>query len=956
VSRWFYELAWHPQPVPDPRASSGACLLFGDDSATTRQILSYWTSHGSETVLVTEGDAFRERGPTHFEVRPGDAGDLAALLHATVAFPVTQILYLWPFLHSSSGDTVTVDGVLAQTQAVVDLVQAVTRVRPDDSLRLSVVTEQGQVVREGDSGGNLAGAPLWGLSRVMSNEYPQVSCQTIDLDLASAGQLVPLLWQETLAQASTDDVAYRDGQRLVKELRPLTPDQQHTTREVNTATQPVELRLGAPGQLDSLAYHACERPAVPPAHIEVQVHSTGLNFKDVLKALGVLSTQVLEETYFQDVLGLECSGVVSAVGAGVTGYRIGDEVIAFPKSGGFRSYASVPVTHVMQKPVSLSLTEASLAVPFLTVVYGLGHVARLRQGDKILIHQASGGVGLAAVQFARWRGAEIFATAGTPEKRAYLESIGVDVVMDSRTLEFAETIRARTGGYGVDVVFGAVGGETFYQSVNLLAPYGRYVEIGKQQIVENAGLPLRRFHRNLVFASVDADQLAEQRADILQAILQEIQQGFAQKHFHALPVTVFPAARVSEAFRFFAERKQIGRVAVEMFEQPVKIADTSRPAIVRAEATYLITGGTRGFGLEVARWLVSQGARHLALASRSGASTPEAEAAIEAMAQAGADVAVFAVDVGQAEDVQQMIRRIADTMPPLCGIVHGAMVLDDAWLRDLTPERLRRVMEPKVAGALHLHGATGTCPLDFFICLSSVSSIIGNPGQASYVAANAFLDAFAHYRRARGLPATTVNLGALAETGVTARHAEIQAQLEHAGIRGMRTVDALRALDLAIRQPAAQVGVFDVDWPVWAEQSPLAAGSSRFRAVVRRASPGSARSPRMLELLDTLAPWSPRQRQEYVEQLTANELAAILKLSVDAVDRTRPVMEQGVDSLMTTELRSRMRAALGVELPDVFVFAYPTVEKIARYLLENVFVWDEQEDAPRPAPGGDDRP
>ncbi|MEW5983053.1 MAG: type I polyketide synthase [Acidobacteriota bacterium] len=943
ASQWFYESTWQPQPAPAPRASAGACLLFGDDSAATREIVSHWTSQGVETVVVTAGGTFRERDPRHFEVQPGDAEHLSGLIQATLGCPLTHVLYLWPFVHWSSSHTVTVEAILAQTQAVIGVVQALTRLRPDDALRLTLVTQEGQFVREGDHGENLVCAPLWGLARLISNECPQVTCQVVDLDAASAGQLGQVIWQEALAPVPADDVAYRAGERFVKELRPLTPTQAQEETEVNTAAQPVEVQLGTPGQLDSLRWCACARPDVPPGHLEVLVHSAGLNYKDVLKALGVLSPQVLEGTYCQGALGSEASGVVSAVGPGVTGYRVGDEVVAFARSGNLKSYVTVPLTHVTPKPRSLSVTEASAAVPFMTVVYGLGHVARLRQGDKILIHQASGGVGLAAVQFARWRGAEIFATAGTPDKRAYLESIGVHPVMDSRTLEFAEVIRAQTRGYGVDVVLGAVGGETFYQSVRLLAPYGRYVEIGKQQIVENAALPLRHFHRNLLFASVDLDQLVQQRVDVLQEILQEIQQGFAQGHLHALPVRVFPAAQVGEAFRLFAESKQIGRVAVEMFHQPVRIARGDQAALVRPEATYLITGGTRGFGLEIARWMVGQGARHLVLVSRSGASTAEARDAVARMTQAGAEVAVFAADVGQAEDVHRMIGRIAETMPPLRGIVHGAMVLDDAWLRDLTPERLRRVMEPKVAGALHLHNATQYCPLDFFICLSSVSSIIGNPGQASYVAANAFLDAFAHYRRARGLPATTVNLGALAETGVAARQADVQAQLDRSGIRGMRTADALHALDLAVRQAAAQVGVFDVDWPVWAEQSPLAAASSRFQSVVRRTSTGPARSPRTQELLDTMASLSPRQRQEYVENLAATELAAILKLPVDKVDRTRPVMEQGVDSLMTTELKSRLYTALGVRLPDVFVFAYPTVERLARYLLEEVFIWEEQE-------------
>ncbi|WZB74644.1 SDR family NAD(P)-dependent oxidoreductase [Achromobacter insuavis] len=477
-------------------------------------------------------------------------------------------------------------------------------------------------------------------------------------------------------------------------------------------------------------------------------------------------------------MGLEFAGVVSRVGPAVTGYRPGDNVVGFgPASFGDRVLTQASaISHI---PAGFSF-EAAATIPstFFTVYYALHHLARLEAGERILIHGAAGGVGIAAVQYAQWIGAEIYATAGSEEKRDFLRMMGVTHVYDSRSLSYDDEILADTGGVGVDVVLNSLAGEAITRNLQVLRPFGRFLELGKRDFYENTRIGLRPFRNNISYFGIDADQLMCERPDLTRRLFGEMMQLFADGALHPLPYSIFDANNVVDAFRYMQQARQIGKIVVTYrngIHQPHSThRATARSLALPVDGTYLITGGLGGFGLRTAQWLADKGARNLVLISRSGPAADSARDAIAALQASGVRVHAAACDVTDRQALEQLLTDIAQDMPPLRGIVHAAVVIDDGLARGATAKQIERTMRAKVLGAYHLHSLTRHLPLDFCVYYSSATTLFGNPGQSNYVAANNWLEALAAQRRAEGLPATCVRWGAIDDVGFLARNQKIK--------------------------------------------------------------------------------------------------------------------------------------------------------------------------------------
>lgn len=524
--------------------------------------------------------------------------------------------------------------------------------------------------------------------------------------------------------------------------------------------------------------------------------------------------------------------------------------------------------------------------------------------------------------------------------------------MDSRTLRFADEITEFTNGAGVDVVLNALSGEALVKSFNLLGPYGRFVDIGKKDIAENAGLPMAAFNRNLSFSAVDIDRLFKERVQLARQVFREVHQGFEQGRFHALPVTVFAASEATQAFRYMAHSKHIGKVMLAMADQEIVARPRPRKTQgIRADGAYLISGGTRGFGLEIAKGFAGRGARCLALVSRSGALTDEARQAVAMMEKQGARVLVEAVDVSDETQVRQLFERITTSLGPVRGIVHGAMILRDGLLNTLDPAGFREVMAPKILGAVHLHKYSLKQPLDFFVLLSSVSSLTGNVGQANYAAANAFLDSFAHCRRAQGLPATTINWGALAQVGVAARDEKVQQLLETSGILGIAPREALRALEEFIERQPAQIAALRIDWDRWRQRHPGAADSPVFQHIIseKLADGGSdERAAKQRDLRHKLEELDAQAGLELLQTLLAEELANVLQLLAAKLNAHQNIMEMGVDSLTTVEFTQALQRELGLEVSAMDFMGGLSLAQMAGRVSENLRPALERAEAEQP--------
>jgi NADPH:quinone reductase-like Zn-dependent oxidoreductase/acyl carrier protein len=635
-------------------------------------------------------------------------------------------------------------------------------------------------------------------------------------------------------------------------------------------------------------------------------------------------------------LGGECAGRVAALGEGVEGFALGDEVVVGLTRGAFRRFVLADARFVARKPASLDFAEVvALPVAYLTAAYGLLRLAALKPGERILIHAGAGGVGLAAIQLARRAGAEIFTTAGSPRKRDYLRALGVDHVFDSRSLAFAEQIRALTGGRGVDVVLNSLAGEFIARSLSLLGPGGRFIEIGKVNILRPDEVPAGvRYHH------FDVGEECAREDSLWKELFADIVHGIESGALEPLPCEAHPIEEARSAFRAMAQGRHIGKLVLSFEER--RTPDASSPVTIAADGAYLVTGGLGGLGLRVARWLVEQGAGQVVLMGRRPPSD-EAQAelrALEARAPGGGRVVVALGDVSRAEDVERIIAS-AGSSSRLRGIVHAAGFLEDGILLRQSQESMARVMAPKVFGAWHLHRLTRELKLDFFIGFSSMTSMLGNAGQGNYAAANAFLDALMHYRRGLGLPGLSINWGSWREVGMAAVDPSRRlAPLEARGIDSIGPDEGISAMEALLAGRAVQAGVMPVDWNRYlggaaGSAPPLLAHLAR---PVERAA--SAQQP--TQTAPTLSP-------DRVEEALIAEIRRVLDLGEDVlIEPTEPLARLGLDSLMAVELRNRLGVLVGRNLPASLLFDYPSVAALAGYIRTEVL--DPVAEEPASAP------
>jgi NADPH:quinone reductase-like Zn-dependent oxidoreductase/acyl carrier protein/short-subunit dehydrogenase len=781
----------------------------------------------------------------------------------------------------------------------------------------------------------IADAALWGFGRTLANEA--VGCRVRLLDLAPGAGVEALLPALLNADEETELAVSAAGDRYVARLR-VQPDELPDNVRLSAPAQ-IKLGFGLPGQLRNLRWEARTARAPADDELDIEVQATGLNFRDVMYALGLLSDEAIENGFSGPTLGFEFAGVVRGKGALVEGdFQPGDRVVGFGPS----SFANRLVTNanaVARIPEGMSF-EAAATIPstFFTVYYAVHHLARLEPGEKILIHGAAGGVGIAAIQIAKWCGAEIYATAGSDEKRDFLRLMGVAHIFDSRSLAYADDILAITDGRGVDVVLNSLAGEAINRNLRVLKPFGRFLELGKRDFYQNTKIGLRPFRNNISYFGIDADQLMSERPQLTRRLFGEMMELFRDGVLSPLPYRAFDANEVVEAFRYMQQARQIGKIVVTYRTPIQRVVTTSvvqAPELaLAANASYLVTGGLSGFGLRSAQWLVEKGARHLVLLGRRGAATQEAQPLLALWREQGVEVQALACDITDQAQLASVMARIDASGQPLRGVVHAATVFDDGLIRNLTREQLQRVLEPKAKGAQYLHELTAHLPLDFFVLFSSATTLFGNPGQANYVAANHWLEALARHRLALGLPATSVLWGAIDDAGFLARNQDIKDALQsRMGGAALQSQAALLTLERLLLQRRSGLGVLELDWKALSRFLP-AAGSPKFNELARLHGGDQDDEGDADDIQRLLAEMDDHELIELFSEMLKQEISEILRLPTSKLDVTRPLQELGLDSLMSVELVVAVEERFGVRLPVMELSEASNIGKITVRILE----------------------
>ncbi|MGN9760027.1 SDR family NAD(P)-dependent oxidoreductase [Streptomyces sp. SD31] len=774
---------------------------------------------------------------------------------------------------------------------------------------------------------HVADAAAWGAARTLANEFPDLQVRRISLERSTEQDSdARRLADELRACTEEDEVALTRGGRFVPRLLPLpatTPQPPHS----------YALSVRKPGLSYQLVWEEVALPVPGPEEVTIAVRAAALNYRDIMAATGLLPPEALERDP-SPVPGLECAGVVTAVGDRVTGLSIGDKVYALA-AGTLASHTTAPAQAVCHMPEGMAFEDAcTLPVAFSTVHYSLEHLARLRKGETVLVHGGAGGIGLAVLQFAARRGAHVIATAGSEAKRELLHLLGAQHVLDSRSLDFAPQIKNLTDGQGVDVVVNSLAGEAISRSLELLRPGGRFVELGKLDILENNPLSLRPFKNNLAFFGVDLTALTQQ-PEAARRLVEQVGHHVEAGDYRPLLHSTYPAARVDEAFALMQHSRHIGKVVVAFDSLDEQPAVEPRPEQMRLDpdGTYLITGGLSGFGAATARWLAERGARHLALVSRRGHLAPEAPELLEEMARRGVQARAYSGDVTDEAAMRTLFDDLDAGAHRLRGVVHCAMHLDDAPLDELTGERFSEVLAPKVQGAMVLDRLTRNRDLDLFLLYSSMAADIGNIHQAPYAAGNLYLNALARQRRQAGLPAQAIAWGALDETGYVFRN-NLTGQLTAVGLEPLKLKDAFATADDVLTRNIPVAGAARCNWSRLRTLLPNVT-APRYTLLVPADEEIDGQSQE--EFLASLTAMSPEDSRAALQQAVTRNLAAAMQTEPDALDPHRRLDEYGLDSLMATELLVTVRQQFNIDIPPMeFLRSGTTIHDLTTLLYNRL--------------------
>ncbi|MEU2874613.1 SDR family NAD(P)-dependent oxidoreductase, partial [Streptomyces olivoreticuli] len=882
-----------------------------------------WTPLQAIPDAPADADEFAVVGSDDLQVSEASPYESVAELAAAVEedAPLPEFV-LASFGALAEGEPV--GAVHAATEQALELVQAWLVEERFGSSRLVLVTRDAVSTRPGDGVADLAHAPLWGLVRAAQTENPG-RFLLIDIDGEDKSHAAVPLGVAAALAAEEPQIAVREGELFVPRLvraassggALVPPAGARAWRLATTGAGTLEnlALLPAPGTLEPLR----------AGQVRVSVRAAGVNFRDVVVSLGMVPGQ--------ETLGSEGAGVVTEVGPGVTGHTVGDRVMGvLPEA--FGPVSVVDQRLVARIPDGWSYEQAA-AVPavFLTAYFGLADLAGLSAGESVVVHAATGGVGMAAVQLARHWGAEVFATA-SEGKWDTLRAMGFDEahIASSRTLDFEGKFLAATDGRGVDVVLDSLAREFVDASLRLLPRGGRFLEMGKTDIRDPGAVAVE--HPGVSYHPYD---LAQVDPDRVSGILSELVELFECGVLEPLPVRTWDVQRAPDALRFMSQARHTGKIVLTV------------PKPLDPGGTVLITGGTGTLGGLLARHLVVQhGVRHLLLASRHGRATEgAAELEAELRGLGAAEVTISSCDVADRDALAAVLAGIPAGRP-LTAVVHAAGALDDGLIGALTPERLARVLRPKVDAALNLHELTRGLDLSAFVLYSSFAGVVGNPGQANYAAANTFLDALAAHRRAAGLPAVSMAWGHWDQASeLTGRLDQAdRARLARSGIVPMPSEEGLALFDAGRSMDEPLVVTARLDVPVWASDASgevvraLARGPA-VRGPARRAQAAQGADVTGTDggsaLAQRLAGLSEAERTAALVDVVRRHVATILGHgSPAAVEPERAFKELGFDSLTAVELRNRLGAATGLRLPSTLIFDHPTPDALAAHLLTEI--------------------
>ena len=917
MTDFFYETTWELRDPVDisalPPIENVHTLVVTLGSEPSARAIDIAAQTSSSAAFIV-GDPFREDLEISFAQQLRNTDPNVQRLHVVIVAgnEYDDLAHLWALRR------------LAVTLHEFDDEQhGETGERPktgDGSIHATVITERAFAHPDGDQRPNLRHTPLAGARRVLLNEQSVLRWRLVDIDPETefADLAAELVIPGAFTYDHADEVYLRDGLRWVPVVGRTLESRLDALDQAVPLTDPeadFALEIPQTRVLSQLAWRRCDRQEPGPGQIEIRTISVGLNFKDPMKVMGVLTERELGATFYGLEPGMDGLGEVVRVGPGVEGFAVG-EWVGFCKPGMLRRYNTVDAAMAFGTPTDSDPGIRSNGTCFFSAEFSLLELARLRAGETVLVHGAAGGVGSAAVQIAKLHGATVIGTAGTAERREYVLGQGADHVLNSRSLNFAEQVLTLTDGRGADVVISTTPGDLLRKNFDAVAEFGRIVEVGKTDSYAGEVLDLRHFEKNVTYHAVDMDRMMAKRTAEAVAMLAGVNNAIYTGKYRALPYESYGTADVAKAFDEVARSTGIGRVVLDFTETAPLVRPALRGVVVAPDAQYVITGGFGGFGLAIGRWLVGKGARRLTLVGRGGAKTEAAQAQLRTWENMGIDVGSELLDIGDSEAVAAMIARAHTADHSLRGVFHAAGVIDDKLLGDADYDSIVKVLTPKVAGARALvEGITaaGATP-DMLVLFSSGSAIFGGFGQYAYTAANLALNGLADEIVRSGGTALAIGWGHMAGAGMVGTDAMTR-YLLNVGFNTMDMEEGPEYLEAALRLGVHHhADIVPIDWNNAVASYGWFAGTGRIEAAIAASAQDDSAAAQLAASLREL---EVGRRNEVVAHMLAEQLAAVMGVAAESIDLTVPVPEIGLDSLMAVEFFALVTRNLGVDLTSV---------------------------------------
>ena len=813
-----------------------------------------------------------------------------------------------------------------------------------------------------------------GLSRVARSENENLRLAVLDMSEHSSTTRICDCTLEVLSQHITEDeFAERDGKLMIPKVEadharnsklPANARGQVTMQKFDQR-RPLALKIGKVGLLETLTFaddDDISAQGLLDDEIEMSVRASAINFRDIAASLGIIDDYKL---------GDECAGIVRRVGSKVQGFEEGDHVVAWrPGQGAHCSVVRNPAVYCHKLTDMPFTTATAFPLVLTTAHYALCDTARLRAGEFVLVHSAAGGVGQMAIQVAQMLGAKVIATVGSDSKREFLKKhFGLDDshILSSRNPSFVDGVMDLTHGVGVDVALNSLAGELLHATWSCVARFGRFVEIGKRDIHENAKIDMDQFRKNVSFSSVDMITVFEHNRSLGEKVFQECCQ-LIENGTIKIPETVveLPYADVQKGFRLLQMGKHLGKVVLfaRGDESVPVVASTYRNlSLFDPAKIYLLVGGLGGLGRTLAEWMVRKGARQLAFLSRSGANRPEAMATVNWLEARDIKVSVYKSDVTDYASVRACIDMLG---PQLAGVFQAAMVLQDAPLDKMTHAQWQTSVRPKVKGTYNLHKATLHIDLDFFVCFSSASAVVGAMAQANYSAANTYLDSLMSYRRTLGLEGVTMNCGMIVGVGAVAEDAALETTMRRIGYDAVNEQELLYQIEEAVtahNRPAEFAPGIDEHQTItginlsrkdvyWSTK-PLLRNLYANLDIGTDATNAAVGKP-LIEHLREAA--DNEKRVPILTSAFIEKISSVLGVSTDIVQPANPLSAYGLDSIVAIEFRKWFVKSINVDLQIFDVLGAKSITELTTKAVGLIKLDEEHESTAKVAkPSGGER-